>query len=259
MTLDQDFNQFTLLFKKRTGINLALYKENQMKRRLSSLKERKGFRTFIDFYHALDKNERLLHELLEHMTINVSEFYRNAQRWEVLEKHVIPDILTRNRRPKCWSAACSTGEEPYSLALLLTAYLDPKEISILATDIDNSVIEKAKSGIYGAEAVRDVPKPYLNRYFASVSGRYAISEEIKRCVRFKPHNLLADSYEKGLDLIICRNVLIYFTDEAKESLFEKFSQSLRKGGYLFIGGSEQIFQPQRYELEPVDTFFYRKQ
>lgn len=258
IAMDQDFNQFTLLFKRKTGIDLALYKENQMKRRLFSLKEKRGFSTFTDYYHALDKNTGLLHELLEHMTINVSEFYRNAQRWEVLEKRILPDILLRNRRLRCWSAACSTGEEPYSLVLLLSAHLELKEISVLATDIDQSVIEKAKEGSYAADAVKDVPMAYLNEYFTAHNGRYTIAEEIRRCVRFKRHNLLADRYEKNLDLIICRNVLIYFTDDAKETLFEKFSQSLKKGGYLFIGGSEQIFQPQRYDLEPIDTFFYRK-
>lgn len=255
---DQDFNQFIALFKKKTRIDLALYKENQMKRRLCSLKEKRGFAAFIDYYYALAKNAELMHELLEHMTINVSEFYRNAQRWGVLEKRIIPDILLRNRRLKCWSAACSTGEEPYSLVLLLSAFMELSEINVLATDIDKSVLERAKAGIYGADAVRDVPKPYMNRYFKAHNGQYTIAEEIRRRVRFKQHNLLADPYESNLDLIICRNVLIYFTDEAKETLFEKFSRSLRTGGYLFIGGSEQIYQPQRYGLEMTETFFYRK-
>jgi chemotaxis protein methyltransferase CheR len=255
---DPDFIQFAALIKRRTGVDLTLYKEGQMKRRLTNLKDRRGFAKFVDFYSAMERNPALLDEMLEHMTINVSEFYRNAGRWNVLEKLVIPDILRGNGRIKCWSAACSTGEEPYSLVLMLTAFLNLKDIQVAATDIDQSVIEKAKIGSYQAESVREVPKPYLNQYFTLRDGRYSVSEEIKRCVRFKRHNLLADPYESNFDLIICRNVLIYFTDEAKDVLFGKFSKSLRKGGYLFIGGSEQIVQPQRYELEPVDTFFYRK-
>jgi chemotaxis protein methyltransferase CheR len=256
---DQDFVQFMGLFKKRTGIDLALYKENQMKRRLTNLKDKRGFGTFVDFYYAMERSAELLDEMLEHMTINVSEFYRNAQRWSIMEKRVIPGVLQNNGRIKCWSAACSTGEEPYSLALMLTAFLSVKDIQVLATDIDKSVLEKAREGIYQADSVKEVPKPYLNQYFTLRDRQYAISEEIKRCVRFKQHNLLADPYESNFDLILCRNVLIYFTDEAKETLFEKFGKSLKKGGYLFIGGSEQIVHPQRYGLEPMDTFFYRKQ
>ncbi|WP_229263899.1 CheR family methyltransferase [Cohnella cholangitidis] len=257
--MDQDFVQFMGLFKKRTGIDLALYKENQMKRRLANLKDKRGFGTFVDFYYAMERSAELLDEMLEHMTINVSEFYRNAQRWSIMEKRVIPSVLQNNGRIKCWSAACSTGEEPYSLALMLTAFLSVKDIQVLATDIDKSVLEKAREGVYQADSVKEVPKPYLDQYFTLRDRRYAVSEEIKRCVRFKQHNLLADPYESNFDLILCRNVLIYFTDEAKETLFEKFGKSLKKGGYLFIGGSEQIVHPQRYGLEPMDTFFYRKQ
>lgn len=255
---DQDFAQFIQSLKSKTGMDLALYKESQMRRRLNSLREKRGFRSFLDFFQAMIKDADLYNEFLDQMTINVSEFYRNPNRWEVLEKRVFPELMAKNGRIKCWSAACSTGEEPYSLVTALTSFLSLREIQVLATDIDQNAINKAKLGKYPMNAVKDVPKRILNKYFTLSGLHYVISDEIKRCVQFKRHNLLADPFEPNFDLIICRNVLIYFTDEAKESLFEKFSKSLKKGGYFFIGGTEQIFHPQKYQLEPVDTFFYRK-
>lgn len=255
---DQDFAQFIQRLKSKTGMDLALYKESQMRRRLNSLKEKRGFRSFLDFFQAMMKDADLYNEFLDQMTINVSEFYRNPNRWEVLEKRVFPELMAKNGRIKCWSAACSTGEEPYSLVTALSSFLSLREIQVLATDIDQNAIEKAKLGKYPMNAVKDVPKRILNKYFTLSGPHYVISDEIKRCVQFKRHNLLADPFELNFDLIICRNVLIYFTDEAKEALFEKFSKSLKKGGYFFIGGTEQIFHPQKYQLEPVETFFYRK-
>ncbi|RCX14433.1 chemotaxis protein methyltransferase CheR [Fontibacillus phaseoli] len=256
---DQDFARFVQLVKTKSGIDLALYKEPQMKRRLSSLRERRGYDSFVDFYNAFSAQPALYGEFLDQMTINVSEFFRNPQRWDVLRGKVLPELLKRSPRLKCWSAACSTGEEPYSITMLLSEFMNLKEIQLLATDLDQNAIGRAKIGNYQAAAVKDVPKAHLNHFFRKYDERYLISDEVKRCVQFKQHNLLADRYETGFDLIVCRNVLIYFTDEAKESIFAKFSQALKPGGYLFIGGTEQIFQPHLYGLEATETFFYRKQ
>jgi chemotaxis protein methyltransferase CheR len=256
--LSQDFAKFIELIKTKTGIDLALYKEGQMQRRLSNMKDKRGFRSFKDFFHAMTKDQALYDDFLDYMTINVSEFYRNSGRWAVLEKRIAPAILSSNSRIKCWSAACSTGEEPYTLVMLLSSLMNLRDVQVLATDIDQNVIEKAKIGKYQALSVKEVPKPHLNKFFSLHDGQYIVSDEIKKCVKFKRHNLLADPYEQNFDLIICRNVLIYFTDEAKETLFDKFSKSLKKGGYFFVGGTEQIFQPHKYQLEQVDTFFYKK-
>lgn len=257
--LNDDFDQFVQKLKLKTGINLALYKENQMKRRLNNLKEKRGFKTFVDYFHAMMLKKELFLEFLDHMTINVSEFYRNPSRWEILEKQLLPELIAkRNGRIRCWSAACSTGEEPYSLAMVLSSMMKLHDIQVLATDIDQNAIDRAKRGIYQAQSVKDVPKLHLNRFFNIAGSNYEITDEIKRCITFTKHNLLAEPFELNFDLIICRNVLIYFTEEAKDSLFMKFSRSLVKGGYLFIGGTEQIFHPSNYHLEQVHTFFYRK-
>ncbi|WP_286883779.1 CheR family methyltransferase [Aneurinibacillus sp. UBA3580] len=255
---DRDFSQFIDKVKRKTGIDLALYKEAQMKRRLTSLRVKRGYHTFESFFEAMTKNQELFDEFLDRMTINVSEFFRNPSRWEVLEKKILPRLLQEKSKIKCWSAACSTGEEPYSLAMLLSRFIPLHEVDITATDIDEGAIARAKRGIYTERLLQDVPKDLIAKYFKKDGIMYSISDDIKRLIKFKRHNMLADPFDQNYDLIICRNVMIYFTEEAKHNLYHKFAASLRTGGVLFVGSTEQIFQPQQYGFEPEDTFFYRK-
>lgn len=256
---DRDFLQFITNIKRKTGIDLSLYKEAQMKRRLTSLRVKRGYHDFTAYFEAISKDKELYYEFLDRMTINVSEFYRNAGRWQVLSQKILPRLLSEKPRLKCWSAACSTGEEPYTLALVLSKFMPLREMNIMATDIDEGAIQKAKLGLYAERSLMECPKDLTQKFFMKEGPTYRISDEIKNVVKFKKHNLLADSFETGLDLVICRNVMIYFTEEAKHELYHKFSQALRPGGVLFVGSTEQIFQPQQYQFEVEDTFFYRKQ
>ncbi|WP_097074471.1 CheR family methyltransferase [Ureibacillus xyleni] len=253
-----DYVQFIEGIKRKTGIDLALYKEAQMKRRLTSLYEKKGYRNFVDFLHALEKDRDLLNEFLDRMTINVSEFYRNGKRWEILQNKIFPMLLQSNKRLKIWSAACSTGEEPYSIAMVLSHHVPLSQVQVLATDIDENVIQKAKLGLYPDRSLAEVPADVKNKYFNKEGQFFKVKDEIKRTVTFKKHNLLKDNYETNCDLIVCRNVMIYFTEEAKDQIYHNFSKSLRSGGILFVGSTEQIFNPARYGFEVEDTFFYRK-
>lgn len=229
-----------------------------MKRRLTSLYEKRGYRDFNDFYDAIHTDERVLEEFLDRMTINVSEFYRNAQRWEVLEEKILPELLAKNKRLKIWSAACSTGEEPYSIAMVLTSHVPLSDVSVLATDLDIGAIERAKVGLYPERALKEVPPNIMQKYFVNEGTYYQVKDEIKRTVTFKQHNLLDDRYESGYDLIVCRNVMIYFTEEAKDLIYSNFSKALKPGGILFVGSTEQIFNPAKYGFESAETFFYRK-
>ncbi|MEW9500211.1 CheR family methyltransferase [Jeotgalibacillus marinus] len=256
--MSNDYYKFIHFINRKTGIDLSLYKEAQMKRRLTSLYEKKGFTSFMEFFESLSKNEALLEEFLDRMTINVSEFYRNEKRWEVLQHKILPVLLKENKKLKVWSAACSTGEEPYSLAMVLSQLVRSSQVSILATDIDQNAIDKAKIGLYGERALAEIPPVVRREFFTDQGVFYKVSDEIKRLVDFRQQNLLNDLFDKQFDLIVCRNVMIYFTEEAKDKLYRKFSESLRHGGILFVGSTEHIFNPSKYELESVDTFFYRK-
>ncbi|MED3660631.1 protein-glutamate O-methyltransferase CheR [Ureibacillus sp. FSL K6-8385] len=253
-----DYERFIAGIKKLTGIDLSLYKEAQMKRRLTSLYEKKGYHNFVEFLRGIEKDKSLMNEFLDRMTINVSEFYRNAKRWEVLQNKILPKLLERNKRLKIWSAACSTGEEPYTIAMVLSNFLPLSDIKILATDIDENCLQKAKIGVYPERSLNEVPPDIKAKYFIREGQFYRVKEEIKHTVAFRKHNLLSDPYEKNFDLIVCRNVMIYFTEEAKDYIYQEFSKSLRPGGILFVGSTEQIFNPARYDLEVEDTFFYRK-
>ena len=159
---------------------------------------------------------------------------------------------------KIWSSACSTGEEPYSLVMLLTKFYNLEDIKILATDIDLQAIEKAKDGVYNEKALANLPKDFVDKYFEKVDGSYKISSKIKRAVEFKKLDLLKDPFPTGMDLIICRNVLIYFTNEAKDKLYKKFYSSLSDQGIFFVGSTEQILLPEQYGFKSVRTFFYKK-
>jgi chemotaxis protein methyltransferase CheR len=256
---DQDYGQFIRSVKISTGIDLSQYKETQMKRRLTTLRNKRGFDTFAEYYQAIMKDRALMNEFLDRLTINVSEFWRNPNRWEVLEKKLLPELIRqRGPRLKCWSAACSTGEEPYTLAMILAELGVLAQCQIIASDIDEGALDKAKQGVYPEQSVRDVPPHYLATYFTAEGGSYAVSSTLKKAVRFEKKNLLADPFDTEFDLIICRNVIIYFTEEAKLELYRKFSRSLRPGGLLFVGSTEQIFSPGNFQLEQADLFFYRK-
>ncbi|AUZ31090.1 chemotaxis protein methyltransferase [Bacillus licheniformis] len=252
-----NYSFFVDKWKKMTGVDLALYKEAQMKRRLMSLYEKKGYGDFREFALALEKNEALLQETLDRMTINVSEFYRNYKRWEVLEKTILP-LLKPAKTLKVWSAACSTGEEPYTLSMILSRQKGLTDYQIIATDIDDKVLQKAKEGVYQERSLQEVPKEMKELYFTQDGNRFKVKDEIRKNIRFQKHNLLADPYEKDFDIIVCRNVLIYFTEEAKEKIYHKFSGSLKNKGVLFVGSTEQIFNPEKYGFQSTDTFFYQK-
>jgi len=254
-----DYEQFIFNIKKKTGIDLSLYKEPQMKRRLTSLYQKRHASSFMDFYRVLCEKDELLQEFLDRFTINVSEFYRNGSKWVELEKQILVPMLQKKHSLKIWSAACSTGEEPYTIAMILAQFLPLKSIRILATDIDETVLKKARKGVYGERELQELPLHMKTKYFTYREGLYYISEDIKNTVVFKKHDLLQDPFQSNYDLIVCRNVLIYFTDVAKHALYEKMSQSLKKGGVLFIGSTEQIFNTSSYGLTCSRPFFYRKE
>ncbi|MBB6735753.1 CheR family methyltransferase [Cohnella zeiphila] len=255
---DADFARFVANVRKATSIDLSQYKETQMRRRLTTLRMKHGFADFDAYFAALMGDARLRNEFLDRMTINVSEFWRNANRWQVLMNQFLPALLKASPRLNIWSAACSTGEEPYTLAMILDKLGALDAASILATDIDEGVLAKAREGVYLERSLREVPKEFVKGYFQEKDGAYCVSDRLKKAVKFRKHNLLLDPFGERFDLIVCRNVMIYFTEEAKRGLYGRFANALKAGGLLFVGSTEQIFTPAQYGLETADTFFYRR-
>ncbi|NLL93175.1 MAG: protein-glutamate O-methyltransferase CheR [Clostridiales bacterium] len=255
-----DYEQFKAQVYVLTKIDLNSYKEKQMKRRIDSLIAKNNYSEYSEFIQAIKTNAELFEEFVNYLTINVSEFWRNPDQWKILEEDVIPVLLkNKGKTLKVWSAACSTGDEPYSLVMLLSRYMPLSDIKILATDIDKQVLERAVSGLYNEKSLTGLPKDLKEKFFTKVGlSNYQISEDIKKCVIFKQHNLLKDAYPEQLDLIVCRNVLIYFTDDAKLEIYKKFNKSLKTGGYLFVGSTEQIINYKDINYSSFKSFFYIK-
>lgn len=245
---------------KMTKIDLNCYKEKQMRRRIDTLATKNKASSYEAYIDMLRKDPVLFDQFVNFLTINVSEFYRNPDQWELLDKTVIPALLSvHGRRLKIWSAACSTGDEPYSLVMAFSKHIPLTNIEIIATDLDKQVLEAAKVGLYNEKSIANVPEEFKHRFFTKVGSSYQISEEIKRCVTFREHNLLKDPYLTDCDLILCRNVVIYFTDEAKDEIYRKFYNSLKNKGVLFIGSTEQIANYKEIGFTRLSSFYFEKE
>lgn len=254
-----DYEYFKKAVFDLTKINLNAYKEKQMKRRIDTLISKHRIVGYENYVQLLKTDKAKFEEFVNYLTINVSEFYRNPSQWDVMDRDVIPELIRKfGKSLKVWSAACSTGDEPYSLVMALSRHLPLNQIKIFATDLDKQVIEKAKIGLYTEKSIASVPADLKKKYFTKVGPSWQISNEIKSRVEFKEHNLLKDTYPTSYHMIVCRNVLIYFTEEAKDEVFVKFQQSLAKGGILFIGSTEQIINYKEIGLERKNSFFYEK-
>lgn len=254
------YEEFKVDVCKLTDINLNMYKERQMKRRIESLIKRKGFDGFESFYKGMKQDNGLLRTFVSYLTINVSQFYRNPAQWENFDKEIIP-YLKKNYGNKItiWSAACSTGDEPYTLAMIMSKHVPLSNINIIATDIDEDVLAFAKAGIYTEKSMEDLPEEFKKKFFNKCDDmHYQICDDIKKCVSFKKHNLLEDKYFDNVSLIVCRNVVIYFTNEAKNEVYVKFHKALADNGILFIGSTEQILRAKELGFDPIKTFFYKK-
>ena len=230
-----------------------------MQRRILSFMNSHGHPTFPEFLKALDANPVLYDAFFKHLTINVSQFFRDTKQWDTLRETIFPLLLQSKSPLKLWSAGCSSGQEPYSLAMILMNYFSTAKFTVLGTDIDVNVLQQAKDGLYRPSDFASTPPEILQKYFTSSDKGYQINDPVKRQVTFQPQNLLTDRFQSGFDFIACRNVVIYFTDEAKEMLYKKFTDALRPGGILFTGSTEHLFGMNHLGLKAVSSFFYQKQ
>ena len=178
-----------------TAIDLNCYKEKQMKRRIDTLITKHKIEGYDQYVLRLRTDKVLFDEFVNYITINVSEFYRNPEQWKLMDEQIIPELIQKfGKNLKVWSAACSTGDEPYSLVMAMSRHLPLANIRIFATDLDKQVIEKAKAGLYSEKSVEAVPEDLKKKFFAKVGPSYKIADEVKARVEFKEHNLLKDAY-----------------------------------------------------------------
>ncbi|MDD2207430.1 protein-glutamate O-methyltransferase CheR [Aminobacterium sp. MB27-C1] len=255
-----EYDIFKKKIKSMTGLDLNSYK-NQIHRRVHMLMQRWDVTSYEIYYEIIKKDDKKLREFLDYLTINVSEFFRNLPRWQDLEMKIIPELIkTRgSKRLKLWSAGCATGEEPYSLAILSSETGLSCPPHVLASDIDEGAIKIAKNGVYQKKQTINILQERITKYFTSIdSETLEIKNDVKKRVSFERINLIEDGFKNDFDLILCRNVVIYFEAETKRKLYEKFFKALRPGGCLLVGSTEQIFEHRSIGFESAGPFIYRK-
>lgn len=253
-----DFKKLEAFVLKEYGINLTAYKSKQLLRRMESFVTRTGAINEDDFIKKLKDDNSLYNKFRDHLTINVSEFFRNKDMFSDLENIIKNDLNPDKKTLKIWSAACSNGSEPYTLAIIMEKLSPGRKHNILATDIDNTILATAKAGNYTKNDIKNVDSAYINKYFTQNGEAFSIKDEIKNKVTFKKHDLILDRYDSDFDLIVCRNVVIYFTPEAKNQVYRKFHDAMKPGALLFVGATESIYNYRELGFEKASTFIYRK-
>lgn len=241
----------------KLGIDLHAYKEQQMRRRINQWLTRHNLPSYQALLAKIDADQNHRSKFIKYLTINTSHFFRDDSVFKVIENQILPAI-GKNNRPRIWSAGASIGAEIYSIAILLQE-LRIQPSLLLATDLDMFVLDKAKEGLFLPNQVKDVEKRFKDKYFTTLKNNdIAINESIKEMVVFKQHDLLKDPYENNFDLILCRNVFIYFTSETQARLITKFVKSLKPNGYFIVGSAEQIMDPASYGMQRINYCIYQK-
>ena len=256
MSLDFDF--FYNWAYRNLNLNLDAYKETQLQRRIGTVMKNAGATDLQEYAKLISKDEKVKRDFLNYITINVTEFFRNKEIFDEFENVLKEILVPRFKSINIWSAACSIGAEPYSLAIIMNKNKIPLKNKILATDIDEPILEKARQGRYKENEIKNISKDNLKNYFTLNDKEYIVNEDIKKMVNFKKHDLILDNYEKGFHAIVCRNVTIYFKNETRDLIYKKFQESLVPGGIFFTGATESIYNPKEYGLRKLSTFIYEK-
>ncbi|WP_313468951.1 protein-glutamate O-methyltransferase CheR [Carnobacterium sp.] len=244
--------------KANLNIHLNGYKEKQLQRRIASVMKNAGAVTLEEYTGKIQKDPAVKQEFLDYITINVTDFFRNQDIFEEFEKQLVTYLSPQFPNLKIWSAACSTGAEAYSMAMILDKHGIRSSEKILATDIDETILKRAKAGAYKTHEMKNVSDADRSRYFQEENGTFYLTPAIKNRVQFKKHDLIADRFSSDFHAIVCRNVTIYFKNEVKEELYQKFSDSLIPGGLFFTGATEAIYNPEAYGFKKLSPFIYEK-
>ncbi|MBU3099302.1 MULTISPECIES: CheR family methyltransferase [Clostridium] len=268
---DEVFDKFIKLIYKRTGLYYENNKKYFVQKRIEKRAELMEMENLNEYFRlvkfGVDSFE--FYKLINDLTVNETYFFRDFPQLRNFAEDVLP-IVTKDKgnskKIKIWCAACATGEEPYTLFIILQEMLDKPEeweIQIIASDINTEVLQSAKRGIYESRAIKDVPPEYLEKYFTKRKEKYLVNLNVRKSVTFKRINLM-DEYEMnnidGCDFIFCRNCLIYFDDESRRNVLASFYESLNPGGFMFLGHSESVGRiSSAYKVKRIgDTITYSR-
>ncbi len=266
------FDKFRQYIESRTGIYVDDSKQNSFKISLDARMRILGIKDYDAYYSLITANagnaggKKEFDELLNLILIKETFFFRDDRQLSVLTKNILPELIERKKEKaiKIWSAGCATGEEPYSIAMaIMESHLpDDSNVSIYATDISEGVLKRAKEGFYNKSSMRAIDKEMLNKYFTRRNGHYFLGDQVKRRVRFETVNLVEPYFpaEESIDIVFCKNVIIYFRLDTVKKVIRRFWNALAAGGCLFVGHSESLWQiSDDFELEEISgVFLYRK-
>jgi chemotaxis protein methyltransferase CheR len=261
-----DFDRYRELIYKECGINFTDTNRSILEGRLKERLRNKPGVTLTAYFNAISNDKEELKAFLDSVTTNLTRFFRNQAHFDALEHHVIPELMRLKKASgsttiKIWSAGCSTGEEPYSIAMLLTNMLPaPWKFEIVASDISLKCLMTGKEGFYADNRIEGIPNNYLTKYFDKVAGGYKVKADIMSKIRFDYHNLQNDSGQRNLDIVFCRNVIIYFDEATQTRVVNRFWDSMASKAFLFIGHSESLFgMDTKFEFVKTEwTTLYRK-
>lgn len=242
---DADFNKFKKLIYDSSGIAFSETNRSILESRLRETLRNKKLESLDEFYTMLTTDQKVLEEFLDAVTTNLTRFFRNIPHFETLEHYVIPQLVKLKSVTKSihiWSAGCSTGEEPYTIAMLMKRFLPPNyKFHILASDISLKSLMVARQGVYDASRIQGIPEDYLHEFFIQNGNSYQVKKELMDNISFDYHNLKNDAKRTDFDVLFCRNVLIYFDEPAQKEVVDRFWRAMSPRSYLFIGHSESLF------------------
>ena len=263
------FETLTRRISREVGLDLDAYKDKCMRRRIAVRMRACGVHTYGDYQLVLDRTPAEYERLRDALTINVTRFYRNRETWDALRGAVLPDLWSsRQGRLSVWSAGCSSGEEPYTIAMIVADIAERaghpawiERLTVDATDIDRASLERAGAARYRDDAFTETPPEFVARYTErGAPGERIVAERLRARVRVHPFDLSAEQPARAYDLIVCRNVVIYFDRGMQERLFLTFAESLAPGGVLVLGKVETLLGPARDRLtllEPRERIYRR--
>ncbi len=259
---DPDLELLKRAIKKNLGFNCEQYKGSHFRRRINVRVRATNSSSYAEYLKILKKDRDEYRNLIEALTVNVSEFFRNPETYTVIEKEVLPALIKSKSNAlvkaiRIWSAGCAAGEEAYSLAILLHMLLDKDfgkyRISIMGTDIDSSSLERARKGVYSENVLKNVDEKTRERYFIKKGGMYQVTDQLKNITHFKQHDLISGPKLSHFDIIICRNVMIYFNKEIQEQLHLDFYKALSHEGFFIIGKAETLLGTAADYFKPYNT------
>jgi chemotaxis protein methyltransferase CheR len=253
-----DYVPFCEGVRKLASLDLLQYKRGQMERRIRTFTGRLGMSSLTDYLTMLEQDPEELERFLDRVTINVSQLWRNPEQWVTLGNEIVPQ-LAASGRIRIWSAGCSYGAECYTIAAVCLEHAAHAKVEVKGTDIDPRMLERARAGVFSKEDVRTVPAASLARWFESTDAGWQANAELRRVVTFDRADLLAMSVpNQAYDLVLCRNVVIYFNEDVRDKLHQRLASSLRGGGFLVVGSTERVSGSVELGLTSNQPFIYRK-